>query len=81
MFCVEDDYKTQICIRCKFTGRYRAVTMNGGGGVGGWGFYLGTMSVGPGFSYRKQKENRTKRTNSYTAQYNSPPTNCIYPTT
>lgn len=44
--------------------------------AGGQGFSLDTKNVSPGYSYRKQKKNRTKR---ISLLYNSPPTNCRYP--
>ena len=44
--------------------------------AGGRGFSLAIMSMSPSYFQRKQKENR--RTSLL---YNSPPTNCRYPTT
>ena len=46
--------------------------------AGDWRFSVATMSMSPGYFYRKQKENRTKSTSLL---YNSPPTNHIYPAT
>ena len=46
--------------------------------TGGWRFPPATMTISPGYFWKKQKEGRTK---SSSLLFTFPPTTCIYPTT